>query len=41
MIIGIESYCGDKLLVGKTLTFEEIKTAVCKERSSKGYSRKK
>ena len=28
MIIGIESYCGDKLLVGKTLTFEEIKTAV-------------
>lgn len=28
MIIGIESYCGDKLLVGKTLMFEELKTAV-------------
>lgn len=28
MIIGIEFYCGDKLLVGKTLTFEELKTAV-------------
>ena len=30
MIIGIESYCGDKLLVGKTLTFEELKPQLMK-----------
>ena len=28
MIIGIMYYGGDKLLVGKTLTLEELKTAV-------------
>ena len=28
MIIGIEYFCGNKLLVGKSLTFDELKSAV-------------